>query len=441
MARTALTRYRKRSAVTVALLASVAMAPIGTYAEQGAPLESHPTQLGRMLETANHLPGNGVQVTVGTAQTAPGSGPGTGNQIYYLGADYAPTDRLTFGIHAETFEDPVTSPINGLFPAFGMDTASGSIKYKLIDGDRLDVSVQGAVEFFRFETSVFGTDTGTDAEHIIGSIKAPISYAMSDELQFHLTPGVSFFPDDLNGTPFYGTVGYVGAGLSYRPNERIAGYAAVNVPVAGGNTVSSTGTITTTPVWVVGGRYNATPKIGVDVYATNGIGTTPTTGILSYWPSGDEILYGARIVWTPGEGPGYRPSYRNLSPVTPRQRSLQHDGFTLSSADTHEPGSFAGTAWYGTGDNYGAGIILAPDQDGQMEGYIEQYSNDGSVPAALLPSQNERYMFGLKLRLNAIVQIFNELQRGVAGGGHTRFQHVVSEMRLPQQDCGFLAQF
>lgn len=378
---------------TAALLATAATA------EDGAPLDRHPTQIGTLLSTANTLHRGQAQLSLGLAQTSPNAGPGTGNQIYYFGVEYGVSDRLTFGIHAETHEDPTISPILGGNPAIGMDTLVASAKFLAYDGDAVDLAVVGSAGFLRFSSTVFGSGAGGDDANVIGSLSVPVSVDVSPSLQFHIAPGVSFLPDNLGGVPFYGTVAHLGAGATYRATERITAFAAVAVPVSGGNTVTSAGTISQEPVWTVGGRYNITPKGAVELYATNGVGTTPATSILTYWPGGDEILYGARLVWTPGNGPEYRSSYRSLRALTRRETNAQLDGFTLASADTHEPGSIVATAWGGTEDAYGAGLIIAPDQDGQIEGYFERRANDGSVPAALTSVGRDRYMFGLKLRL------------------------------------------
>ncbi len=370
----------------------------GTGSGTHAPLEYHPTTLGTQFETANMLPAGAFAFTLGSAQTDPSTAAGTGLQIYFIGGAYAVNDRLTFGIDAQTFEDPVVKPIMGVFPTFGLDGVAGWVKYQAFDGPQLDIAVEGSAEFFRLDTAVFGTATGTNAEHVIGSIRAPFTFDFSDTVQGHVTPGVSFFPDEINGIPFYGTVGYVGAGLSFKPSERVAAYAAVNMPVSGGNAVTSAGAIDDTPVWTVGGRFNVTPKTALDIYATNGLGATPATSIMTLWPGGDQVLVGARLTVTPGRGPGYRPSYRGLRELGARERSLQQDGFTLTSPDTHEPGSLAATAWYGSDDNYGGGLILALEQDLQFEGYLENNADDGSVPAGLLPTTDLRYMLGGKLR-------------------------------------------
>lgn len=377
--------------------ALVGAATVAAAQHGPAPLETHPVSMFQ-FETANHLPARALELSFGFVQTDPSKGAGTGNQNYFIGARYALSDRLTFGLDVQYYEDPVISPINGAFPAFGMDSLAASAKYRVFGGDRLSVSVMGSVEAFRFETATFGTQNGTDAEHVIGSLSLPMTYEMSEELQFHLTPGVSFFPEDLNGIPFYGTVGYLGLGASYHPTDRFSAYASVKVPFGGGNTVSNTAAITNVPIWSVGGRFNVTPVVAVEGYVTNGIGATPATSILSFWPDGDEVLFGGRIVWTPGKGPRYRPSYQFLGELTQRDRDIQANGFTLASADTYDPGIVAAQGWYGTHDNYGAGLVWSPGQHGQIEFYTEHLADDGSVPAGLLASRNQRYMVGAKLR-------------------------------------------
>lgn len=393
--------FTSRTAATIGLATGAALMGWGGDAmAQGqlAPLETQPAQLFR-FETANHLPARALELKFGFLQTDPRNSAGTGNQNYFLGAHYALSDRLTFGLEGQYYEDPVISPINGAFPAIGLDSIAGSAKYRVYNDNGFAVSLLGSVELFRFETSVFGSQNGSDAEHLIGSISAPITYTMSDEVQFHLTPGVSFFPDDINGNAFYGTVGFVGIGASYNPTDRFSAYASVNVPFGdGGNTITDTAGISNVPVWSVGGRFNVTPVIAVEGYVTNGIGATPATSVLTFMPDGDEMLFGGRIVWTPGRSERYRSSYQFLGELTQRDRDLQQNGFTLASADTYDPGIVAAQGWYGSNENYGGGLVWSPGQHGQIEAYTEQLADDGSVPASFLASRGQRYLVGAKLR-------------------------------------------
>ena len=394
------TNRRRASLLGSVVLGSVGIASVSGAFAQTAPLDEMPTHLGVLLDTANQLSQGALQLTFGFNQTDPSVGTGTGNQIYFINGEYGLTDRLSFGLWGQTFQDPTIGTINGTKPDIGLDSIALSAKYHVLESGSLNIAVAGSVELFRFATDLYFTGAGGSNEGMaIGSVSAPITYSMNEDLQFHFTPGVSIFPESINGVPFYGTIAHLGLGATYRLSERLSSYAAVDVPVSGGNSISSTGAIEQVPIWTVGGRFNITPKGAVDVYVTNGIGTTPGTSILANWPGGDDLLIGAKLTWTPGAGDGYRESYRNLSSIDAWQKSLQMDGFTLGSADTFEPGTVSGTLWGGSNEAYGGGLALAFDRDGQFEVYAEQRADDGSVPAGLLPAGDQRYLVGLKVRL------------------------------------------
>ncbi|MCG6902569.1 MAG: hypothetical protein LJE68_07795 [Rhodobacter sp.] len=378
------------------MLGAAFVAGSGVLGAQGEPLDEFPIRIGN-FETANTLPGRTYELNIGSMQTDPNQGTGTGNQTYFGGGSYAVNDRLSFGFDMSSYQDPPAKPINGLFPDFVLNTAAAWAKYKLYDGESLAISAQGSAEtFVRLESPVFG---GRHSNVVIGSLKLPITYEVSPKLQFHLTPGVSVFPDTVGGMPFYGTIASVGAGVTYKPSNRLAFFGAINAPVFGGtNTVSNTATLVSQPVWSVGGRYNVTPKAAIHAFLTNGVGTTPATSILTHWPDGDMVLAGLQIVYTPGAR--YSETYRGpVAPVTARQVSLQNPGFTIGSADVMEPGVFQVSGWYGTQENAGGSVSLSPGRDGQVDLIFEDYADDGSVAAKLVPTTKVRYMFGPKLRV------------------------------------------
>ena len=72
-------------------------------------------------------------------------------------------------------------------------------------------------------------------------------------------------------------------------------------------------------------------------------------------------MFGAKLIYTPGNGPGYRPNYRGFSgaPATPRQIQLQQDGFTLAFADTLSPGSAALMGMAGTHGNRTGALVIS----------------------------------------------------------------------------------
>ena len=394
MARTRLTKTRICSALTGAMLATSAMVPISAQAEQSVPLNNHPTRLAT-FETANVNPQGTLQLYVGQMQTDPNKGGGTGNQTYFGGGSYAVTDRLTFGASVSSYQDPPFRNINGLKQDFVINDVALWGKYQFANGERLSAAAQVSVEnFLRLE--YLG---GRQDRVWAGSVKLPVTYKATDALQLHFTPAVSFLPETTtNSGAFYGTVVTVGAGASYKASERFTLYGSVDVPVSGGNTISSTGQFVSVPLWVAGGRYNLTPRLALDGFVTNGVGMTPATSMWTHWPGGNDPLVGIQATWTPR--PGDTSSYRGpIAPVSARQASLQNSGLTMIGADTYEPGSVTVGGYWGTGDAYGATLSFAPDRDLQLDFVLENYSNDGSVPGNLRPTDKPRYMFGPKIRL------------------------------------------
>lgn len=365
-----------------------------------SPLERPPGRLVN-VETANQLPDEALQLSVGTHQTLPDSGPGTGDQVYYGSIDWGATDDLQLSLAYQNFDDSPADPINGASPNITLESVAPSIKYRLLETEDLAVGVQGSVEYFSFASDLFNSDDeGGDA--VIGSIHVPLTYTASPELQLHLTPGVSFFPDDINGIEFYDTIFSVGTGASWQPSERWLAYGTVNLPIGpGGNTIDNDRSISRQPVWTVGTRYNVTPRTGVDVYATNGFGVTPATGILSFPPDGDNLLVGVQLNYTPDNGLGYGSSYRETpsAPLSERDRQLQLDGLTLTTANTLEPGTVAFNTGAGTDGNYSVGLAYSPDEALQIEAILEEFAEDDSVDSADTAGDDLKYMVGARLQL------------------------------------------
>ncbi|MDP2495186.1 hypothetical protein Q8W25_14240 [Shimia thalassica] len=407
-----------------ALLLGGASATQAVSQQSTVPLHNHPTRI-FSFETANMNPAGTIALDVGTIQTDPSGGVATGNQLYFGGGSYALNDRFSFGLDIHSYQDPTVDPINGSFPDFITHLGALWGKYQLYDSGRVAIAAQASIEnFFTLESQLWG---GKSNNVLAGSIKAPITFRASNQLQFHLTPSVSVFPDTVNGAQFYGTIASIGAGVSYKPSERLAFFGSVDTPVSGENTISNTATYESTPVWTVGGRYNVSPKVGLEGYVTNGVGYTPATSILTHWPDGDRVLAGLRLVYTPGAN---KPdTYRGTpNPVTQHQVNLQKDGFTLGSADVLEPGTFHFSAWGGQDSNAGGLLSFSPDRDFEIQLAFEQYSDNTTAPGGIVPTTKPRYMVGPKLRfmdqnngdpfsLSARMLYGRQIESGVGGIG------------------------
>ena len=357
-------------------------------------LENHPNRI-IGLETANTYHEGTVEFSVGTFQ-ANDRGGATGNQLYFGGGSYSPSDKLTFGLDLQVYEDPTLEPINGLYPDIRMETVALWGKYKILDTGRLAVSALGSVEsIVNIEADIWGGPH--QPQELIGALKVPVSFLVTDRLQFHVTPSVSFYPETIAGAQFYGTIASIGTGVSYLASNRLSFFGAIDAPISGGNTIASDGSYKKVPVWTVGGRYNVTPKIALDGYLTNGIGVTPATSVLTFWPEGDEVLAGARLVYTPGAK--RQVSYLGVpAQVTRREENLQQDGLILMSADVLEPGKMRIGGWYGSNNNAGVMLGFSPDQDFEVQAIFEQPSDSPSAPSSLIPTTVIRYMIGGKLR-------------------------------------------
>ncbi|WP_353314948.1 hypothetical protein [Shimia sp. NS0008-38b] len=374
-------------------------------AQSANPLDQWPTRIGS-FETGNMYSAGTFELNVGARQTSPDDRAGTGNQNYHGGGSYAFSDRFTMGLEAQNYIDPIGGPIAGQ-PGLGpsgisqVETTEVALwgKYQIYATDQLSVTGLVSAELFRsLRSDLFGGWNTPQSNIAIGAIKAPITYTFSPKWQIHLTPGVTVMPDEVNGDRFYGTIVSLGAGVSYRPSQRISFFGTIEAPLSGENTIdSSTGDWVKEPVWTAGGRYNVTPRVALEGYVTNGWGVTPATSIMTFWPDGDHILVGGRLVYTPGDK--IDESYRVLTlPATQAELNAQQDGFTLGTAATLEPGFVRSELWYGSGNNAGASVNFSTDRDTELQFIFEQYSDNSTSKPSIVPTTDVRYMLGPKLR-------------------------------------------
>lgn len=386
----------KRGSICAAL--ALAICPLGATAQ--TPLEGFATRLAN-FETANTLPDEALAIQAGTQQTV-GSGAGTGSQLYYGAIDFAFSDDLQFGFTTQVIEDALEKPILGTQPPTRFLSYGASAKYRFVNGPRVQVAGQASVEMLHFRTALFGTDVA-NANNVIGSVQMPVTYTASEQLQFHVTPGVSIFPEALNGIPYYGTVGHLGAGVTWKPSDRFQAFASVATPLSGGNTIDQTRAITKEIVYTAGARYAFTPKVALEGYVTNAVGITPATSILTFYPNGDEPMFGLRVLYTPNSTHKiHRSTYRPTPLADPTRRSLQlqQDGFTVGSASVLEPGTLHVGVSGGDQDNYAVFASLGIDRDFQFDAIIEDYSNDGSLGPTDDPTPNSaRWMAGGRIRI------------------------------------------
>ncbi|AQZ51305.1 hypothetical protein Mame_01964 [Martelella mediterranea DSM 17316] len=355
------------------------------------------------FETGYLLPRGAVYLQVGSDQTTAGSG--TGTEVYTLRGDWAVADWLQVSAFGHAFDDPPLCGTSACADNLTFLAGGGGLKLGLVESYGLSIAASGSLETLYLSGDLYGNEANGNWE-MAGSLQLPMSLTVTDSLRFHLTPGVSFLPETVNGVPYYGTIPYVGAGLTWQPITGLQSYATVMLPYGtDGNALSSSGGYEVTPVWLAGVKLAVTPKAAVDIFATNGWGQTPATSILAF-PGNDEIAYGIRLSYTPWVGVAtrdvYFDSYRvdMLSPVTQLEQARQFDGLTLTSANTLTPHRILAEAGIGSRDFMDVHLGFSPDQDLQLDAIFSQYPGGGMAGDAVSPWGDEwAYMAGGKLRL------------------------------------------
>ncbi|MEC8195365.1 MAG: hypothetical protein VX228_03360, partial [Pseudomonadota bacterium] len=394
-----------RTALAAAFCATALVPLQSALAQSVNPLDAGATRLGS-FETGNMYPKGTLELNVGARQTSPDNRAGTGNQNYHGGGNYAFADWFTLGFELQNYVDPVGGPIDG-FPGVGpenipqLETNQIALwgKYQIYKDDRWAIAALGSAELFtNMQTDLWGNWFRPQSNVVIGALKMPISYTINPKLQLHFTPGIALGPDTIDGGQFYGNMVTMGAGVSYKAHPRLSLFGTVESSVGSPNTIANNGEWVTQPVWSAGGRYNVTPRIAFEGYVTNGFGISPGTSTWAFWPDGDHLMVGGRLIYTPGDK--HDESYRTLSlPATQAQLNPQQDGFTLASAATLDPGLMRTDLWYGSDNNAGASINFSPDRDIELQFIFEQFSDNTTADASLVPTTNVRYMLGPKLRL------------------------------------------
>ncbi|MEO1376614.1 MAG: porin, partial [Cyanobacteria bacterium J06635_10] len=377
-----------------------------------SPLQQPPTRL-LNLETANQLPKGSVQFEAGTHQATPADNRrgNTGYQNYYTSLSWGVTDKLQLSFAAQFFDDPIKSEINGRFPALTFVSFAPSVKYQVLKNEHLKIAVSGTAELLEISSDpgLFNNTNKNSSEYFgIGKVEVPVTYNADDELQLHFTPGVLFYPDKVKGADFYGTFVNIGAGLSWQTSEKLNLFANANLPVlGGGNTLNSEdNSIFRKLVWTAGTRYAINPRVGIQAYATNSFGATPTTSLLTFIPDGNEVIFGANVKYIFDFGQNYASSFGNKPdiPLSNRDTQLLLDGFTLSSASTLAPDKIRLTTGLTSGGNAKLSLMYGLANDLQLEIPLEQFGNYDNLP------DEDSFGNGVKFGAGAKLRFLNQAQ-------------------------------
>jgi len=301
------------------------------------------------LPTANLIGDAQLQLIIG--QVSPfnmGQAGGTGLQNYSGEIVFGLTDTLQLSGFYTQADDPLYAPIRSRQnqPENRWDSAGAALHWKFAQSGPVSFGLEGALESFIVKSggtnsvgststscNIFNSNCSTAVEtnNLVGSISAPISWQANQQLQFSLTPGVTFLPasqGNSNGSDqFYGTTIFFGAGASYRPISKVQFFASALVPLGpGNNSFNSDLNFSKVPVFSGGMRYSLNPRIALEGSITNGYGATPSTAILAL-PSSNQLLYAGRLIYTPS-----RPDAPQLQRTGAVER-LSFGGLSVATAN------------------------------------------------------------------------------------------------------------
>ncbi|AIE73225.1 hypothetical protein D082_06960 [Synechocystis sp. PCC 6714] len=314
------------------------------------------------LPTANQLLQGEVLGTFGQTQTF--GGPGTGNQTYFIYADWGLTNDLQVGWSFMYNDDPTYNAVNGSFIEQLYQSTGPNLKYNIYSDENWGISVLGSIEQFQIYSGpgLFNNaNSPTLSRTVAGTVQVPISYNLSEQFQVTFTPAVNIFSDSLNSIPFYGTVFSVGVGANWRVSDQLSLFGNTIVPLSGGNSINTSREISKTPIWSFGANYAFSKAVGFELSLTNSFGGTPATGVLTLPTAANEILLGAQFKIAPLAKEIYHIDY------TDRQKRLLFDWFTLTTPYVFPTDDFGVRFTADTGGSIGGGIFYSVLQNFQME--------------------------------------------------------------------------
>jgi hypothetical protein len=330
-------------------------------------------------------------------------GAGTGLQTYNLSIEGAITDNFQLGLAWVLFDDTLGQSFTNGVPDLGLLVFAPKFKYQFLKNANFSLAVAGSLEIGKF-TGSYNLFTPNNLQQTTttlgGTIQLPFTYNISSILQWHLAPGVVFWPNTINnGGNFYGTFLNLGTGLSFTPIERLTLFADVNVPLTDGNAVNNQGQIFQKLVWAAGATYLHSPTVGVDLYATNALGATPATQTLAFIPNGSQVAAGINLRYTPDFGQKYATSFRKTPfvPLSVRDNQLLFNGLTLTSADTLKNGQFSFQG--GIGPNVNLQLAYGLSDNAQLEFLGQQ-----------LGANDQQTGNSFKLGVGAKLQFLDQIQ-------------------------------
>ena len=305
-------------------------------------------RLSPLVSTAETLPKEQWRIAFETISFFD-SNADTSHQNYSANLDIGLNNRLLLTFFVSQADEPLNVKLSGFAsqPESFWQSYGTAALWQVMDQDNWKLAIGGSLEGWEVGSGGGSSTRGTEANaspnifnksgsrvfthNIVGSLRLPFSWRLSNQWQFSFSPGLSFLPATQGagqggaGT-FYGTNSYVSGGVLFQPFPELGLMASLAKPIgSGNNSFNADLEFSRVPIYSASINWNLNPRIGLKGLITNGFGTTPATAILTL-PSDNRLGYSASFVYTPDavDTPQVE--------LTPRQKTLAKGGMTVNTA-------------------------------------------------------------------------------------------------------------
>tara|TARA_B100000579_G_C22831968_1_gene856522 strand:- start:441 stop:2333 length:1893 start_codon:yes stop_codon:yes gene_type:complete len=292
----------------------------------GKPFDFRLLDLGKAVPTTNTLGQDQLRIEVGQVSTIKeGYAKGTGNQNYKGEINYGFSDDLLFTIFYTDADDPLTKEIGKLDtqPENRWSSYGSAIKWKFFEKSKYQLGLHGSIENWMVQSggcagpecsfnssNIFNSETSmVENNNLVGSISLPIGLKYSSNVDFTISPKLTFLPDSQSNQygegDFYGNNYGIGFGMAYKAIDRLKTFTSYYLPLGDSkNSFDDKLNFTKTSIYTLGFNYAIDSRTNFQAFLSNGFGLSPATSVLSI-PSSDEILYGFNVIYTPTEFDNY----------------------------------------------------------------------------------------------------------------------------------------
>ena len=329
------------------------------------------------------------EARIGTRQALDDDEVGTGVQTYDGALSFRGYWPYQLGLSLSAFDDPLAEPFEGNDRNFTLGSIGLDGKYRLYETDRLGVAVEGSVAYLKY-----GFDGAEEKEDLVAATLAlPATYRLSPTLFVNGEIGLTTFPDEAQELPAPGTRSFVALGAGWQPTNRITVFGSAKAilredddgPESDDNLI-----------YTAGARYALTPQVAATGYVTNGLADTPVLDDLTYFPSRDELVFGAALTFVPSGKRFNIPRYGDVDVAAVDRTIVFGDGVTLMGPETIGSNELRLNISAGTSGDNRLFAAISPDPDFQIELFLENYALDEGTRFRTEEDEDTRYGFGAR---------------------------------------------